>query len=186
VDITAAIGYDYPPERNFMMNRYTTRQIIDHFNMQPLPQEGGWYVETYRAAESIVRAGLDIRYNGDRCHSTAILYLLTAETCSKMHCVKSDEIFHYHLGDPIKMLQLYPDGSSRDIILGPNILTGHQVQAVVPHGVWQGAKLRDGGQWCLTSCTVAPGFEFEDYEHGKWDELIRRWPDRKKEIQELM
>jgi len=167
------------------MNNYSAQQIIGHFDMRPLPQEGGWYVETYRAAEKIAQAGLDIRYTGDRCHSTAILYLLTPQTCSKIHRVKSDEIFHYYLGDPVKMLWLCPDGSSRDIIIGPDILNGQQVQVVVPHGVWQGARLLDGGLWCLMSCTVAPGFEFADYEHGKRDELIRRWASRAKEIELL-
>jgi predicted cupin superfamily sugar epimerase len=175
-----------PAERKTSkMNPYSARQIIDLFGMQPLPREGGWYVETYRAAEKIARVGLDIRYTGDRCHSTAILYLLTADTCSKMHRVKSDEIFHYHLGDSVKMLWLHPDGSSRDIIIGPDILTGQQVQVVVPHGVWQGAKLLDGGQWCLMSCTVAPGFEFDDYEHGDYENLIPRWSNRAAEIKLL-
>jgi predicted cupin superfamily sugar epimerase len=144
--------------------------------MRPLPQEGGWYIETYRAAEKTARIGLDIRHHGDRCHSTAILYLLTPDTCSKMHRVKSDEIFHYHLGDPVKMLWLCPDGSSRDIVIGPDILSGQQVQTIVPHGIWQGARLVEGGQWCLMSCTVAPGFELDDYEHGRGEELLARWP----------
>jgi predicted cupin superfamily sugar epimerase len=175
-----------PDEKDSLrMNQYNARQIIDHFGMQPLPREGGWYAETYRATEKIARAGLDIRYTGDRCHSTTILYLLTADTCSKMHRVKSDEIFHYHLGDPVKMLWLCPDGSSRDIIIGPDILTGQQVQVVVPHGVWQGARLINGGTWCLMSCTVAPGFEFEDYEHGDREDLIRRRPDHTAEIKLL-
>jgi uncharacterized protein len=168
------------------MNHYNAQQIIDHFSMRPLPQEGGWYIETYRAAEKIARIGLDIRYHGDRCHSTAILYLLTAETCSKMHCVKSDEIFHYHLGDPVKMLWLCPDGSSRDIVIGPDILNGQQVQVIVPHGIWQGARLVEGGQWCLMSCTVAPGFEFDDYEHGNQEDLITHWPKQKEEILKLI
>jgi hypothetical protein len=175
-----------PAERKTpKMNPYIARQVIDHFGMQPLPREGGWYVETYRTAEKIARAGLDIRYAGDRCHSTAILYLLTADTCSKMHRVKSDEIFHYHLGDSVKMLWLCPDGSSRDIIIGPDILTGQQVQVVVPHNVWQGARLINGGAWCLMSCTVAPGFEFDDYEHGDYEKLIHRWPDCAAEIKLL-
>ena len=167
------------------MNYYSAQQIIELFSMQPLPYEGGWYIETYRTAEKIARSGLDVRYNGDRSHSTAILYLLTADTCSKMHRVKSDEIFHYHLGDTVKMLWLCPDGSSRDIVIGPDILNGQKVQVIVPNGIWQGACLVEGGQWCLMSCTVAPGFEFDDYEHGNRKELLTRWPDRAEDILRL-
>lgn len=150
--------------------------IIELFGMRPLAEEGGWYVETYRAGEVITRAGLDRRYGGDRAHSTAILYLLTGDTVSKMHRVKSDEIFHYHLGDPVRMLQLFPDGSGTEVVIGPDILSGQQVQAVVPHGVWQGSRLVDGGRWCLMSCTVSPGFAFSDYDHGQRAGLVEQWP----------
>lgn len=162
------------------------QEIIDYFGMQPLSQEGGWYVETYRAAESIKKAGLNVRYSGDRDHSTAILYLLTSDTVSKMHRVKSDEIFHYHLGDPVKMLRLYPDGSGQEVVIGPDILNGQQVQVIVPHGVWQGGRLLDDGAWCLMSCTVAPGFEFDDYEHGQSDLLIEQWPSFADLIRQLI
>jgi predicted cupin superfamily sugar epimerase len=153
--------------------------------MEPLPEEGGWYVETYRAAEQIARAGLDARYGGKRCHSTAILYLLTGDTVSKMHRVKSDEIFHYHLGDAVQMLQLHPDGSGHEVVIGPGMMVGEQVQVVVPRGVWQGARLADSGRWCLMSCTVAPGFEFDDYEHGQRAALIEQWPEFAGEIELL-
>ncbi len=86
------------------------QQIIEFFGMQPLSDEGGFYVETYRACERIERSGLPTRYDGPRCFSTAILYLLTAESCSRLHRVSSDEIFHFYLGGPVSMLQLPPDG----------------------------------------------------------------------------
>ncbi|MHC4927578.1 MAG: cupin domain-containing protein [Planctomycetota bacterium] len=156
--------------------------IIDHFGMVPLPEEGGWFVETYRASESIAAAGLDVRYGADRDHSTAILYLITADCVSRMHRVKSDEIFHYHLGDPVQMLQLWPGGEARQAVIGPDILNGQQVQVTVPHGVWQGSRLVAGGAWCLMSCTVSPGFEYDDYEHGDKFELIEQWPQCRAEI----
>ena len=162
------------------------QEIIDYFGMKLLPEEGGWYVEMYRASERIAQAELDARYTGDRCHSTAILYLLTADTVSKMHRVKSDEIFHYHLGDPVKMLQLFPDDSGKEIIIGPDILNGQQVQVMVPHGVWQGSRLIESGAWCLMSCTVSPGFEYDDYEHGQRDRLIEQWPSSADEIRRLV
>ena len=161
------------------------QQIIDHYQMQPLPREGGWYTETYRADEKIPHAALDKRYHGDRNHSTAILYLLTNETVSKMHRVKSDEIFCYHLGDPVLMLQLNDDGSSREVIIGPDIQAGHRQQVVVKRGRWQGTRLAGQGAWCLMSCIVSPGFEFDDYEHGERDQLIRQWPACAEAIRQL-
>lgn len=159
--------------------------IIDYFQMQPLPEEGGWFVETYRANEKIAQAGLDRRYSGDRDHCTDILYLLTVDAVSRMHRVKSDEIFHYHLGDPVKMTQLWPNGKAKEVVIGPDILNGQQVQVIVPHGIWQGCRLMDGGTWCLMSCAVAPGFEYDDYEHGDKFDLISRWPQCRTEIDRL-
>ncbi len=80
--------------------------IIEFFGMASLSDEGGFFVETYRACERIEGLGLGERYDGPRCFSTAILYLLTTESCSRLHRVNSDEIFHFYLGGPVSMLQL--------------------------------------------------------------------------------
>jgi predicted cupin superfamily sugar epimerase len=73
----------------------TAQQIIRFFGMKPLPNEGGFYIETYRCREKITQATLPTRYTGDRNLCTAILYLLTPDTFSALHRVKSDEIFHF-------------------------------------------------------------------------------------------
>jgi len=93
-----------------------------------------------------------------------------------MHRLRSDEIFHFYLGDPVEMLQLWPDGSGRDLILGSDILNGMQLQVVVPKGVWQGARLLKGGKFALLGTTVSPGFELIDYESGHSNELVKSYP----------
>jgi len=146
--------------------------------MKPLPDEGGYYVETYRAKGKITQANLPTGYTGRRNFSTAILYLLTPDTFSRLHRVKSDEVFHFYLGDSITMLQLHPDGTSKIIILGQDIVNGQCVQAVVPAGVWQGCFLNQGGEFALLGCTVSPGFEFADYESGRQNELLDKYPEQ--------
>src|SRR5581483_11176343 len=98
--------------------------------------------------------------------ATAIYYLLTPDTVSAMHRLATDEIFHFYLGDPVEMLQLRPDGSHRVAILGPDLDAGQRPQIVVPRGVWQGARLVPGGRFALLGTTVAPGFDYADYETG--------------------
>ena len=100
----------------------TAEQIIKHFKMQPLRQEGGFFIETYRAAEVLKKEILPAGVSGDRNLSSVILYLLTAKTVSLMHRLKYDEMFHFYLGNPVTMLQLHPDGSSEIITLGHDIL----------------------------------------------------------------
>lgn len=152
------------------------KEIIEFFDMQPLPGEGGYYVETYRSEKKTA---------GDRSVSTAILYLLTADTFSKLHRLRNDEIWHFYLGDAVTMLLLSPDGSSEVVTLGRDIFNGQVLQVTVPAGFWQGCFLNEGGEFALMGTTMAPGFEFEDFEAANADELVKLYPDRRRLISKL-
>ena len=160
-------------------------QIIEYFGMKPLPEEGGFYIETYRCREKIADAHLPNRYTGDRNFSTAILYLLTPDTFSALHRIKSDEIFHFYLGDSVTMLQLHPDGASEVITLGQDILNGQQIQVTVPRGTWQGCFLNPNGKFALMGTTVAPGFESADFEKGHKQKLLEQYPSQRNLIVQL-
>ncbi|HBG27481.1 MAG: hypothetical protein A2Y10_02810 [Planctomycetes bacterium GWF2_41_51] len=152
----------------------TADELIKYFNMKPLPDEGGYYIETYRSSEKI--SGLPNRYDGPRNFSTAILYLITPTSFSKLHRVKSDEIFHFYLGDAVEMLKISDNGKIKIEILGTDILKNQKPQVVVEKNIWQGTKLTPGGKFALLGCTVAPGFEFSDYESGSKEKRIQQFP----------
>jgi predicted cupin superfamily sugar epimerase len=154
----------------------TADEIITLLNLKPHPEEGGYFVETYRSSETLSEKALPSRYKGIRSFGTAIYYLLTPETFSAMHRLQSDEVFHFYLGDPAEMLQLWPDGSGKVITIGSDILNGMQPQVIVPRGVWQGARLLKDGRFALLGPTVSPGFELADYESGRRDELVKSYP----------
>ena len=164
----------------------TAKWLIDKLNLKPLPQEGGYYRETYRSEGGIDQSALPDGYGGDRSYSTAIYYLLTPDTRSAIHRVLSDEVFHFYSGDPVTMLMLYPDKTSRVVTLGNRIDLGQYPQFTVPLGVWQGAILAPGGNFALMGTTVAPGFEFDDYEHGSLEEMLGDYPDRGDLIRALL
>ncbi len=147
--------------------------------------EGGSYIQTYKASERLPAEALGSHFDGPRAASTAIYYLLEPGTFSEMHRLRSDEIFHFYLGDPVEMLQLWPDGSSRVMQLGPDLAGGQSPQVVVPKDVWQGSRLIAGGSYALLGCTVAPGFEFADYESGWRDPLIAAYPGHRELITAL-
>lgn len=157
-------------------------QIINLFGLKPHPEEGGYFKETYRSLETISGKALPGRYKGVRSLGTAIYHLLTPETLSFMHRLQSDEIFHFYLGDPVEMVQLWPDGSGRIPILGSDILNGMEPQVIVPRGVWRGTRLINDGKFALLGTTVTPGFEFADYESGRRDQLVNSYP----QFQELI
>jgi len=138
------------------------RELIELLGLEPHPKEGGFFRETWRSAG---RSNPGAPFGGERSHGTAIYYLLTPATYSAMHRLPGDEVFHFYLGDPVEMLELHPDGSSRTVMLGSDPRT-MSLQHVVRGGVWQGTRLIEGGQWALMGCTVAPGFDYADYEAG--------------------
>jgi predicted cupin superfamily sugar epimerase len=165
--------------------KLTAQHIINWLKLKPHPEEGGFYSETYRSRERIPTGGLPSRYASERSMGTAIYYLLTAETFSAMHRLRTDEIFHFYLGDPVTMLQLAADGSSKVLTMGTDILNDQQLQVVVPRDTWQGSFLNPGGNFALLGCSMAPGFEFEDYEHGARETLLRSYPNREELILRL-
>jgi predicted cupin superfamily sugar epimerase len=153
--------------------------------LEPHPCEGGWFRQTWKAEETIPQDALPERYSAARSAGTAIYYLLEPDTFSEMHKLASDEVFHFYLGDPVEMQQLWPDGTGRRIVLGSDIANGQLLQTVVPREVWQGSRLIDGGRFALLGCTVSPGFDYADYVSGKRNELVRQWPDWEQMIEKL-
>lgn len=158
--------------------------IIERLGLQPHP-EGGFFRETYRSGESVAPGALPGRYRSSRLLGTAIYYLITPGSFSMLHRVASDEVFHFYLGDPVIQLLLEPGGTSRIQRLGTRLELGEEPQRAVPRGVWQGSILAEGGAFALLGATVAPGFEYEDFEMGNREELLRQYPAEAEWIRRL-
>jgi uncharacterized protein len=145
------------------------------------PSEGGFFIETYRSAETVPEATLS---GGAGAHAlaTAIYFLVTPQEHSALHRLRADEIFHFYLGDPVEMLLLRPDGSTQVLVLGTDLEAGMRPQLVVPRGTWQGSLLRPGGRFALLGTTMAPGFEPSDYEHGDPAALSQAYAEQRERI----
>ena len=157
----------------------TAEEIIRMLHLEPLDREGGMFLQTYKSAELIEGAALPERYRRvPHSFCTAIYYLLTDEpdSFSALHQLPTDEIYHFYLGDPVEMLLLYPDGQTRKVLFGHDILHGQRVQFVAPEGAWQGSHLLSGGKFALLGTTMAPGYEDNDFSIGKRDDLIGMYP----------
>ncbi|MFI9610966.1 cupin domain-containing protein [Streptomyces sp. NPDC052023] len=153
----------------------TPEDLVAHYALEPLPREGGLFRQTW--------AGPD-RPDG-RPEGTAIVALLQRDDHSALHRLPTDEVWHFYLGDPLELLLLAPDGTSRTIVLGPDVLGGQHPQFTVPAGTWMGGRVAEGGAWTFLGCTMAPGFTFEGYEHGDAADLTARYPDLADRIVEL-
>jgi uncharacterized protein len=153
----------------------TAEQIIRVHDLRRHP-EGGYFRESYRSDEYIRRDCLPSRYAGDRCFSTAIYYLLVAGSVSRLHRIAGDEIWHFYLGGSLTVVELKADGSAEHVVLGPELDAGQRLQHVVRAGTWFGAFPNSGSNYALVGCTVAPGFDFADFEMATRRQLLERYP----------
>jgi uncharacterized protein len=155
------------------------QKIINHLGLKPLQFEGGYFRRTYSAPDSFPSGFLPAPFPAaPRPYSSAIYFFLTAEPdCfSTLHWLPNDEMYHFYLGDPVELLLLLADGSSRHIILGQDILAGQQVQFLVPQGTWQGSRLLPGGRYALMGNTLSTSFENSDFTEGDYTSLAGQYP----------
>jgi uncharacterized protein len=157
---------------------------ITHFNLLPHP-EGGHYAETYRSSESIPKSGLPSRFTGGRSFSTAIYFLLNANEFSAFHRIKADECWHFYAGGPLLIHIISPNGNYEVVTLGADISKGMVFQFVVPANSWFASQPAEGSAFSLVGCTVAPGFDFEDFEMANQNELSNAYPQHQAVISAL-
>lgn len=158
--------------------------VISRLNLLPHP-EGGWYKEMYRSTDTIELAGLPDRFPAARSAATGIYFLLTSENFSAFHRIKSDEGWHFYAGEGLRIYDLSPGGELTVHKLGTDISAGEVFQSWVPAGHWFGSRVEKEGAWALAGCTVAPGFDFADFEMARRAELLETYPQHAMIIEEL-
>jgi uncharacterized protein len=160
----------------------TAAELVAALGLLPHP-EGGHYRETFRSPP----LPFDLPGRGSRAASTAIYYLLGPGDFSAFHRVRSDEVWHHYAGAPLDLYTLRetPGGpEQRRVRLGPDVLAGEVPQAVVEAGVFQAARSSES-DYALCGCTVAPGFDFSDFEISSRDALLALFPNARDLIRSL-
>lgn len=156
---------------------------VKHLNLTPHP-EGGFYKENYRASEQIAGDALPARFGSERGYGTAIFFLLRSQDKSVFHRIKSDEIWHYYQGDTLLIYVLSERGLEIHR-LGCDPEKGEILQIVIPANCWFGASVEKPDTFTLAGCTVAPGFDFRDFEMAKREDLLNEFPAHKEIILKL-
>lgn len=162
----------------------TVQQLITKFQLQPHP-EGGFYKETYRSVDFIPHQILSKKFNGDRAYSTAIYFLLEQGNFSAFHRIESDEIWHFYEGQTLLIHVIHLNGILETIKLSDDIFNGKTFQCVIPARCWFASEPASNTEFSFVGCTVAPGFDFEDFELGKADELVKQFPQHEILIRKL-
>lgn len=157
-------------------------ELIRRFDLKAHP-EGGFFSETYRSAERVTRADDAAQ---TRSASTAIYYLLSDGAHSAWHRIKSDEVWHFYAGEPLNVHVLDEAGTLVTHRLGNALVHPDAVfQAVAPAGLWFAAECADPATFALVGCTVAPGFEFSEFELADVDALKAQHPQHAAFIERL-
>lgn len=154
---------------------------IDKLNLHKHP-EGGYFREVYKAELLLKQDCLNNSFRGDRAASTSIYFLLEKNDFSAFHKIASDEIWHFYTGLPLKIYVLGSDGSLITHNLGDNPEAGEKFQVVIPAGNWFASQIRNGDGYALVGCTVAPGFDFADFELADRKKLIEQFPGQQELI----
>lgn len=158
--------------------------FIEHLYLQPHP-EGGFFKETYRSAETLSSQCLPERFNGERSYSTSIYFLLQKGDYSAFHRIKSDECWHFYDGGTLLIHIIDQQGNYSCIRLGRNVHEGEIFQFVVPALCWFASEPAWGTDFTLVGCTVAPGFDFSDFEMAKAETLSNSYPQHQPLIDRL-
>ena len=156
-------------------------EVIQQLDLQPHP-EGGYFKEVYRSAGVVGPESLSASYQGERNYCTSIYFLLTSQNFSAFHRIRQDEIWHFYRGAPISLHTLSPKGIHTEITIGNDLANGHQLQYVVPGGYWLGAEVKEENAYALVGCTVAPGFDFQDFELAERAKLVELFPQHQELI----
>ncbi len=161
----------------------TAEDWIDKLELAKHP-EGGYFRETYRSKVSYQFRKSPV-FSGDRSYATSIFYLLRSGECSKLHRIKSDELWFFHAGSPLTVYIFHDIGLASSFTLDP---AEGNLHGIVPANTWFGARLHDvraQDSFALTSCVVSPGFEFNDFTFADPEALIRKFPQHRDLIIEL-
>lgn len=166
-----------------MTTEQNIKNLVEKLNLLPHP-EGAYYKEVYRSEGIIPQAVLE-GFSGDRNYCTSIYFLLTSANFSGFHRIKQDEIWHFYGGSSLNVHVIDKQGNYTKHCVGMNIENGEFPQLVVEKECWFASEVATENSYAFVGCTVAPGFDFNDFELAKRDELIQIYPEHKDIITQL-
>jgi uncharacterized protein len=159
----------------------TAEEIKGMLRLEPHPTSG-FVAETYRGPLKIPANALPEPYEGDRPYGSALYFLVTPDAQIVMHRIRSDQLYHHYLGDPLEVLLLYRDGNGAVATVGSDLVAGERPQLFIPGGTFHTSRLARGANYALLASTEWPGVEPPDVEHGDIEALMKAYPDFHEEI----
>lgn len=163
------------------MTRPSAAEIREILDLEAHPT-CGFTAQSYRSSQRIPAAALPIGYDGDRDYASVLYFLVTPDAAIKLHRIRSDQIYHHYLGDPLEVLLLYPDGNAEIRTVGSELDRGMRPQLLIPGDTFHVSRVRAGGEYALLGTTEWPGFDPADLELGDPRRLAEAYPAHEKQI----
>ncbi|HJR76995.1 MAG TPA: cupin domain-containing protein [Nitrospiraceae bacterium] len=160
----------------------TAKDIIDILGLKLHPT-CGFVAETYRSRQQIPQQALPTVYDGSRPFGSVLYFMVTSDVQIRLHRIRSDQMYHHYLGEPLEVLLLYPDGTGGIAVIGPDLAAGMRPQLLIPGGTFHISRLRPGGSFALLGTTEWPAFESPDLELGDPAKLMADYPALRQEIE---
>jgi predicted cupin superfamily sugar epimerase len=161
--------------------KLTAARLMDLLSLQPHPT-CGFVHETYHSPLRAPAAALPPGYGGPRPLGGALCFLVTPQAPVRLHRIRSDQMYHHYLGDPLDVLLLYPDGRGEVRVVGPDLTAGMRPFVLVPGGAFHAARLPRGGDYALLGNSVWVRPEPADVEMGDPERLMTAYPSLKEEV----
>lgn len=169
-------------KKQLNVNLIPIENLILHFNMQK-HIEGGYASLFYEDQGIIRKSSLPAEFDSERPYFSGIYYLVPAGIKTLFHKLPINEVWHFCLGDPLKIIELLPEGKIKETVLGPDFQADQKFVHIVTKGNWFGSMSL--GSYTLVTCTTAPGFKNQDFTMGNRDILISQFPQAKETIIEF-
>jgi len=161
------------------------KQIIAMLGLKPHPT-CGFVAETYRSLQHIPQEALSAAYEGSRPFGSVLYFMVTPEAQIRLHRIRSDQMYHHYLGEPLEVLLLYPDGTGGITVIGSDLAAGMRPQLFIPGGTFHISRLRAGSAFALLGTTEWPAFEPPDLELGDPDTLMADYPAFRHDIEDFI
>jgi len=169
---------------NISATSYNAEYWINHLQLTK-HIEGGWYNEVYRSTLVLNKQQLPASFSGERNSCTHIYFLLQKHGFSAFHRIKSDELWHFYAGDTLIVYEIDSSGKLIEHLLGHELEKGQSLFCVINAGNWFASRSAPGSEYALVGCTVAPGFDFEDFELADRKSLSNVYPQHADLINQL-
>ena len=159
----------------------SSAEVMKLLGLHPHPT-CGFTNEVYRSALTVPAADLPDGYDGPRTLGGFLYFLVTDQAHIRLHCIRSDQMYHHYFGEPLDVLLLYPDGKSEVRVVGADLAAGMRPQLLVPGGTFHAGRIRTGGGYALLGTSVWLRAEPSDVEMGNAELLTAKYPAAKAEI----